>query len=151
MFNIIVTVQALSKSTHARVHARIASCVVIPYECVSGDGLCESLPFVISIQNCNVQHHSNHTGSVAIYSREISRERSRQRSRVTLLYNMSANQRLIAINFRYYNLLNRSKYRVAVYKKNCWNYPINTLTTTTSYISRDQHFSLSIWYFFFIC
>ena len=78
MFNIIVTVQALSKSTHARVHARIASCVVISYECVSGDDLCESLPFVISIQNCNVQHHSNHTGSVAIYSREISRERSCQ-------------------------------------------------------------------------
>ena len=31
-----------------------------------------------------------------MYSREISRERSRQRSRVSLLYHMSVNQRLIA-------------------------------------------------------
>ena len=54
--------------------------------------ICEFFPFIISIENGNVQYHSNHTGSAggrsaAIYSREISRERSR----VTLLY-----QRLIA-------------------------------------------------------
>ena len=49
-------------------------------------------------------------------------------------------------------LFNRSKYRVAVRvcKKVVRNYPINTLTSTASYISHLQHFSLSIWYFFFI-
>ena len=56
----------------------VASCVVISCERVSGDDLCESFPFIISIENCNAQHHGNHTGSVAIYSREISRERSCQ-------------------------------------------------------------------------
>ena len=50
---------------------------------------------MISIENGNVRYHSNHTGSAAIYSREISRERSR----MTLLYHMSGNQRLIANMF----------------------------------------------------
>ena len=35
-------------------------------------------------------------------------------------------------------------------KKIVRNCPIKTLTTTASYISRLQHFSFSIWYFFFI-
>ena len=43
----------------------------------SGDDLCEFFLFIISIENCDVQHHSNYTGSIAIYSREVSRERSR--------------------------------------------------------------------------
>ena len=55
----------------------VTSDEVIPHECVSGDDLCEFFPFIISIENGNVQYHSNHTGSAAIYSREISRERSR--------------------------------------------------------------------------
>ena len=70
----------------------VTSDEVISHECVSGDDLCEFFPFIISIENGNVQYHSNHTGSAAIYSREISRERSR----MTLFYHMSVNQRLIA-------------------------------------------------------
>ena len=49
-------------------------------------------PFMISIENGNFRYHSNHTGSAAIYSREISREWLR----MTLQYHMSGNQRLIA-------------------------------------------------------
>ena len=42
----------------------------------SGEDLCEIFLSIISIENCDV-HHSNYTGSIAIYSREVSRERSR--------------------------------------------------------------------------
>ena len=70
----------------------VTSDEVISYECVSGDDLCDFFPFIISIENGNVQYHSNHTGSAAIYSREI----SRKRSHMTLFYHMSVNQRLIA-------------------------------------------------------
>ena len=68
---------------------------------------------------------------------------------MTLLYHMSANQRLSAINFRYSNLLMEANNEQFT-KKIVRNCPINTLTTTASYNSRLQHFSLSIWYFFFI-
>ena len=41
----------------------VTSDEVISHECVSGDDLCEFFPFIISIENGNVQYHSNHTGS----------------------------------------------------------------------------------------
>ena len=44
----------------------------------SGDDFCKSYPFLIQYyHNCILQHHRNHTGFVAIYSRKISRESSR--------------------------------------------------------------------------
>ena len=43
----------------------------------SGDDLCEFFLFIISIENCDVQHHGSYSGSIAIYSREVSLERSR--------------------------------------------------------------------------
>ena len=76
MFNIIVTLQALSQSIHSRVHARGRALCSYIMNTRSGDDHCEFL-FIISIENCDVQHHSSYTGSIAIYSREDSRERSR--------------------------------------------------------------------------
>ena len=45
----------------------------------SGDDLCEFFLFITSIENCDVQHHSSYTGSIAIYShagfaREVARD-----------------------------------------------------------------------------
>ena len=73
--------------------------------CVSGDDLCESFPFITSIEKCNLQHHSK---------------------KLKLL--------ITSINFSYSNLFNKGKYRVAVYKKVVRNCPINTLTSTASFI-----------------
>ena len=75
MFNFIVTLQALSQSIHSRGRELCSYIIIINTR--SGDDLCEFFLFIISIANCYVQHHSNYTGSIAIYSRGVSRERSR--------------------------------------------------------------------------
>ena len=54
---------------------REVACCLVHYHmnALSGDDRCESFPFIISIENCNVQYYSSYTGSIAIYSSEISR------------------------------------------------------------------------------
>ena len=77
MFNVIVTLQALSQSIQSRVHARGRElCSYIIWIPTRGN-LREFFLFIISIENCDVQHHSSYTGSIAIYLGEVSRERSR--------------------------------------------------------------------------